>query len=119
MHDPTEGGVAGGIHEMCDASELGVRVFEEKVAIQPETAKICNHFKIDPLQLISSGALLISAEAKSAGPIIMKMEEKKIHAAIIGEFLEDTDERLLVARDCKAMALPRPLSDELWTALTK
>jgi hydrogenase expression/formation protein HypE len=119
MHDPTEGGVAGGIHEMCDASVLGVRVLEDKVAIQPETAKICSHFKIDALQLISSGALLISAEAKSAGAIIMKMEEKKIHAAIIGEFLEDTDERLLVAKDSKARALPRPLSDELWTALTK
>ncbi|RLI21874.1 hydrogenase, partial [Candidatus Bathyarchaeota archaeon] len=26
MHDPTEGGVAGGIHEMTDASNLGVKV---------------------------------------------------------------------------------------------
>ena len=70
MHDPTEGGVAGGIHEMADASGLGVKVFEDKIAVQPETAKICSYFGIDPLQLISSGALLISAEAKFAGKII-------------------------------------------------
>ena len=41
MHDPTEGGILNGIHEMADAAGLGVRVFEEKITVEPETAKIC------------------------------------------------------------------------------
>ena len=57
MHDPTEGGILNGIHEMADAAGLGVRVFEEKITVEPETAKICRYYEIDPLQLISSGAL--------------------------------------------------------------
>jgi hydrogenase maturation factor len=39
MHDPTEGGVAGGIHEMADASNLGARIYEEKIHVRPETTK--------------------------------------------------------------------------------
>jgi hydrogenase expression/formation protein HypE len=119
MHDPTEGGVAGGIHEMADASNLGVRVFEEKIPVQPETAKICSHFTIDPLQLIGSGALLISAEAKSAQEIIKSLAQQQIEATVIGEFLKDPNQRLLIWENGDAQALPRPLSDHLWTALRR
>ena len=59
MHDPTEGGILNGIHEMADAAGLGIRVFEEKIAVEPETAKICRYYEIDPLQLISSGDCLL------------------------------------------------------------
>jgi hydrogenase expression/formation protein HypE len=119
MHDPTEGGIAGGIHEMADASGLSVKIFEQAIPVQSETAKICSHFKIDPLQLISSGALLVSAEAKSAEKIIANLARQQIGAAVIGEFLEGTSQRLLIRKDGAAQALPRPLSDHLWTALAK
>jgi hydrogenase expression/formation protein HypE len=119
MHDPTEGGVVGGIQEMADASSLGVKVFEEAIPVQPETAKICSYFEIDPLQLISSGALLISAEAKFAEEIIKNLEQQQIEASVIGEFLEGTDQRLLIRKNGKVQALPRPLSDHLWTALRR
>jgi hydrogenase expression/formation protein HypE len=104
---------------MADASSLGVKVFEEKIPVQPETAKICSYFEIDPLQLISSGALLISAEAKSADEIIKNLEQQQIESSVIGEFLENTGQRLLVRRNGKMQPLPRPLSDHLWTALRR
>ena len=119
MHDPTEGGVAGGIHEMADASNLGVKIFEEKILVKPETAKICEFFKIEPLQLVSSGALLISAKPESANRIIGKLAKQQIHAAIIGEFSENWNERVMIGKDGKIQNLPRPLSDHLWTALAR
>ena len=119
MHDPTEGGVAGGIHEIADASNLGVKVFEEAIPVQPETAQICSYFQIDPLQLISSGALLISAEAKSASETVRNLKLERIQASVIGEFTENTDQRVLVQKDGGTKALPRPLSDHLWTALRR
>jgi hydrogenase maturation factor len=117
MHDPTEGGLAGGVHEMADASNLGVKIFEEKIRIQPETDEVCKFFKIDPLQLISSGALLISAKQEFTDKIVKKLERKKIHASVIGEFIEKSDDRLLVQKNGKIQALPRPVSDHLWLAL--
>ena len=62
MHDPTEGGIAGGAHEIADASNLGLKIFRERIRVESETAKICRHFNLDPLQLIGSGALLIAAK---------------------------------------------------------
>ncbi len=119
MHDPTEGGVAGGIHEMADAAGLGVKVFSERIAVQPETEKICRFFKVDPLQLIGSGALLIAAEAEKADGIIASLNQKQIQAAAIGEFLADPRQRVLEGKSSKLQMLPRPKSDHLWRALTR
>jgi hydrogenase expression/formation protein HypE len=117
MHDPTEGGVLGGIHEMADASNLGVRVYEDKIAVEPETAKICRFFEIDPLQLIGSGALLIAAEKDKTESIIEKLAEKRICSAEIGELGGNVNKRLLMKRDGSAEDLVRPVSDHLWKAL--
>jgi hydrogenase expression/formation protein HypE len=116
MHDPTEGGIAGGIHEMAEAANLGVKVFAEKILVKSETAKICRYFEVDPLQLISSGALLIAAQPAAANKIIESLNQQKIPASVIGEFLGDVGQRLLTSKD-KELELPRPKSDHLWTAL--
>jgi hydrogenase maturation factor len=119
MHDPTEGGVSGGIHEMAEASNLGVKVYEERIPIQPETVKICEYFKIDPLQLIGSGALLISAKTEFADKIVEALKRNQINASIIGEFLENRRERIIIRKSGKVQALPRPVCDHLWLALER
>lgn len=117
MHDPTEGGVAGGIHEMADASRLGVKIYEDNIVVRPETSKICNFFEIDPIQLIGSGALLIAAEEAKTNEIISKLKKEQISAVEIGIFEENPDIRLLVKNAESVRELPRPLSDHLWKAL--
>lgn len=119
MHDPTEGGIAGAVHEMADASNLGVKIFEEKIRIQQETRKICKFFHIDPLQLIASGSLLIAADPKFADRIVKTLQKKEIPAEIIGEFLTPPEKRLLVRKSAKTENLVRPVSDHLWQALEK
>lgn len=117
MHDPTEGGTSGGIHEIADASNVGIEVFEAKMPTHKETLKICEFFKIDPLQLISSGALLIAARQNLANKIVEKLKQNGIEAAIIGEFLKEPEKRVLVRKNGREEALVRPLSDHLWKAL--
>jgi len=119
MHDPTEGGVAGGIHEMADAAGLGVKIFKQQIAVQPETAKICKHFKLDPLQLIGSGALLIAAQPEKAEEIISSLKRQGIQAAIIGKFLDQPTQRSLLLKSGEVTVLPRPASDHLWRALSR
>jgi len=117
MHDPTEGGVVGGMHEMADASNLGVKVYEEKIPVASETVKICKFFEIDPLQLIGSGALLIAANPKFTKKIIEKLDNIQINASIIGDMLKNSNARIMVKKDGKHRDLPRPVSDHLWLAL--
>lgn len=117
MHDPTEGGIAGGIHEMADASRLGVRIFEEKIQIRPETTMICGFFRIDPLQLIASGSLLIAAKPDLTEKVMSALKKNMVEAAIIGEFLSSPEKRSIVCRDGKTEDLVRPTTDHLWHAL--
>jgi hydrogenase expression/formation protein HypE len=119
MHDPTEGGVAGAIHEMADASKLGVRITEERIRIQPETLKICNAYDIDPLQLIASGSLLIAADPDHAERIVKTLKEIKIDSETIGEFLPSPEKRIIKRKNGKIENLPRPITDQLWQALKK
>jgi hydrogenase expression/formation protein HypE len=119
MHDPTEGGILNGIHEVADASGLGVHIFEEKITVEPETAKICRFYEIDPLQLIGSGALLISADPQAANKIVDVLCQEHIYADIIGEFNQNPNKRILMHKDNSAEMLPRPVSDHLWLALSR
>ena len=119
MHDPTEGGILNGIHEMADAAGLGIRVYEEKITVEPETVKICRYYEIDPLQLISSGALLIAAEPEAADKILDALGQEHIYADVIGEFNGNVNKRILMRSDDSAEMLSRPISDHLWIALSR
>lgn len=119
MHDPTEGGVVGGVHELADASKLGFRIIEENVPIAGETLDVCRFFKIDPLCLIASGSLLISAKRSLTSNIIEALRRKRISASIIGEFLPSARKRTIRRKDGVEEDLARPVCDHLWIALEK
>jgi hydrogenase maturation factor len=119
MHDPTEGGVAGGLHELCDASGKGFKIYEEKIIVGKETLDICRLFEIDHMNLISSGSLLITTKSAKANGIVKILQLNEIKAAIIGEIVEDEKKRVVIKYDGSEKKLLRPLSDDLWSALAK
>ncbi|KPV63027.1 MAG: thiamine monophosphate kinase [Candidatus Bathyarchaeota archaeon BA2] len=119
MHDPTEGGVAGGLHELADASNVGFQVYEEKILVSEETRKICAYFEIGPLQLISSGSLLIVAEKGKTEEIVSRLSQNGVPASVIGEVTEPKLGRKIVSKTGEKVELVRPISDHLWTALAK
>lgn len=119
MHDPTEGGTAGGLNELANASKTGFRVYESEIRIAPETEKICDFFGVNPLRLVSSGSLLIVASEASAEGIVSQLKRRRIEATVIGELLSDQSKRILVRRDGKEEKLPLPYADDLWTALRR
>jgi myo-inositol-1(or 4)-monophosphatase len=47
MHDPTEGGIRAGLHEIAFASRVRLDVDLDRVPAQPPTAGICRHYGID------------------------------------------------------------------------
>ncbi|NJE01403.1 AIR synthase family protein [Thermococcus sp. JdF3] len=113
MHDPTEGGIANGLHEMADAAGLGFRVHLERIPIREETLGICRFYGLNPLALISSGALMIAAPRDGVDEILNALGEKGINASVIGEFVEDPGVRVIVENG-EERPLERPESDELW-----
>jgi hydrogenase maturation factor len=87
-HDPTEGGVAMGIHEICAASGVGAVVWEDAVLVRAETAKLCRRFGMNPLGLLGSGAFLFTARPEVAEEACRRVRENGIPAVIIGRITE-------------------------------
>ena len=60
MHDPTEGGLATGLHELAWAAGVGLEVQGDAIPVLPACARLCAAFGLEPLGLIASGALLLA-----------------------------------------------------------
>jgi hydrogenase maturation factor len=87
-HDPTEGGLAMGIHEMCARSGTGAVIREERLPLREETRLLCARFGMDPLGLLSSGVFLFAAARPVADRACELLCARGIPAAMIGEVLE-------------------------------
>ena len=84
MHDPTEGGIATAIHELCDYANLGCQIYYEKVEFVPFFLETCNTLNINPLGVISSGCLLIISKKTESKKIIASLNTNNIKSKIIG-----------------------------------
>jgi hydrogenase maturation factor len=118
MHDPTEGGLAGGIHELCDASNVGFEIRSDDIPISSPTRLICENLGINPLELISSGSMLISCSPQKASEVIRVLESEGIAVTRIGAIVSDPNHRKILTSG-SSVDMPRPMSDALWTALKK
>lgn len=112
MHDPTEGGVATGLHELAEAACLGLEIFADQLPFLPESRALCRHFGLDPLGVIASGALLIAAAPASSPAIVAALRAAGIGAAVIGRTQPPDFGRWLVSRQDKC-PLPVFARDEI------
>ena len=115
MHDPTEGGIAGAVHEMADASGRGFRLYVDRIPVAPETQRVADHYQVDVMELISSGALLLCCDAVHVDGLLGAFEKAGIVAADVGEILDDPQERHGVWGDAPEKPLTRPEQDALWS----
>ncbi|MDH4213282.1 MAG: AIR synthase family protein [Candidatus Thorarchaeota archaeon] len=118
MHDPTEGGLAGGIHELCDASIVGFEIDYNAIPLSKPTRLICQALDINPLELISSGTMLITCLPKHADSIVNALRQVGIEAKAIGTIASDPAHRK-IRFDGKILDLERPTTDALWSGLKK
>ncbi|MEM0066054.1 MAG: AIR synthase family protein [Sulfolobales archaeon] len=95
MHDPTEGGLLGGLAEIAYASGKTLYVREEKVSIAKETLAIARTLGLDPLKLISSGTLIATVPSHLAKEAVELLKKAGIEASEIG-YVGDRSENLVV-----------------------
>ncbi|RPJ48769.1 MAG: AIR synthase [Chloroflexi bacterium] len=109
MHDPTEGGLAGAIWELAQASQHSLVIDPGAVLVPDISRKICTAFNIDPLNTIASGALLMAVASADAEAIRAALESEGIASCEIGQVNEGPAG---VWRKDGA-PLPRPLRDDI------
>ena len=113
MHDITEGGVLGAIWEMCSIAGAGAHIDAQKIPKDPVSEKICAHFGIDILRLISSGCMLIIAAPDKKDEIIRELCTQGVPATEIGKILPKGEE-LCIFKAGKATKIDPPAADELY-----
>jgi hydrogenase maturation factor len=91
MHDVTEGGISTALNEIANASKKGILVHKNKIPILKETQEICSKLKLDPLGLISSGALLITTSKNNSFKLIEKLKKEGFELKKIGEVTNDSE----------------------------
>ncbi|MDR2527571.1 MAG: hydrogenase expression protein [Synergistaceae bacterium] len=108
MHDPTEGGFAGGLEEIRGSCGLDAALNTDNIPISPLTAKAAEKIGFDPLHLISSGVLLAVLPPGKVGEALKRLSDAGVAASVVGCF----------ARSCLEKTAP-DTHEELWGILRK
>ncbi len=115
MHDATECGIWGGLYEIAQAANLGVRVEMDNIVVEDGVKEICHYFSIDPFASISEGTLIMSCRAHKADEMLKALRQKGIKCSIVGEFTQPKFGMVLV-RGGKEGKLEHPIVDPFWRA---
>jgi hydrogenase expression/formation protein HypE len=112
LHDVTEGGLATALAELAKAGGCSLNIEMDTIPIFEETKQVCRPFGIDPLGLIGSGSLLITASKQDWKQVVTALEEQDIRATVIGEVLSKGD-GITAYREGREVSFPRFEVDEL------
>lgn len=98
MHDPTEGGLAAGLHELAAAAGVAVRVDRSRVLWFEPAVAVCRVLGADPWGVLASGSLLAGFEPTAASGAVEALAARGHAAAAIGvaetgSGVRDTDDR--------------------------
>lgn len=118
MHDATECGIWGGLYELAQAANLGVRVEKERIVVEDCVPEICRYFGIDPYASISEGTLIISCREHKAEKVVKALTQKGIASSIAGELINSEYGMILVEKG-KEKKLEHPVVDPFWRAFYK
>lgn len=113
MHDATECGVFGGLHEMAAHSKVGMNIYLDQIVLQDVVKKTCECFNIDPYCAISEGTLLATAKKNCARKIIGALEREGIPACIAGEAVSRR-EGINIIHGGRKRGLEHPKIDPFW-----
>lgn len=89
MHDVTEGGLANGLHELAIASGVKIEIDERNIPVFKESQIFCELYGLDPMGIISSGALLMAASPISTDKILEEARLRGLKIIKIGQVDSD------------------------------
>jgi len=87
LHDPTEGGLATGLHELAEASKLKIRLDGAPVLWFEPGLAVCAALAADPWGTLASGTLLAAFPAEQADAACGSLAARGVPARAIGTAL--------------------------------
>ena len=91
LRDPTRGGLATAINELCRSSCVGAVLFEDAIPIDAPVAAAAEILGVDPLYLANEGLMIAVVDGADADKAleVIKAHPKGAKAAIVGTVTDD------------------------------
>jgi hydrogenase expression/formation protein HypE len=115
MHDVTEGGILGAIHEMALAAGCGVLVEEGDLPVGEVQKQVCAVFDIDPLYSIGAGCMIMSVQPGQVQTVVDALHAAQIGATVVGSFVTKEEGIHLISGGVKK-PFRLPSADPYWKA---
>ncbi len=112
MHDATEGGIATALHELAQASGVGLRLDRDRIVVLPEGGEICRALGLDPLGTLASGTLLMTLAPPDAAVVIHALAREGIDSHFIGQVVP-AERGLTLVEGARTEPLPLFPQDEI------
>ena len=91
MRDPTRGGLATVLVEVCESAGLGALLYEEKIPVREDVKFVCDMLGYDPLYLANEGkaVVIVSPEDSQRALKILRSHPLGKDAQLIGEITQE------------------------------
>ena len=124
MHDATEYGLWGGLHEVATASGVGMLIHKDRIPLREDVKKVVRAFsdftgiEIDPYKAISEGTLIITVRPEKAEELLERLKGSGIEASVVGEVLP-REEGIRLVEEGGERELEYPKEDPFWPVFFK
>lgn len=91
LRDPTRGGIASSLNEIAKASNVGIKLFDDKIPVPAIVRGACEMLGLDPFYVANEGKLLAILPREKAHEMLAKMRQNEFgqKAEIIGEVVAE------------------------------
>jgi len=84
MHDATEGGLLGALHEMAAGAGVRLVVDSGAVPFQPGVRETCEALSMDPWRATTAGTLLLSVPPADIDAVVDALSERGTPVSVAG-----------------------------------
>ncbi len=74
LRDPTRGGLASALNEICLASGTGIRLYEDQLPVNDGVRGACEVMGLDPLYMANEGKILVILPLEDAAEVVSIMQ---------------------------------------------
>ncbi|KPK97724.1 MAG: hydrogenase expression/formation protein HypE [Omnitrophica WOR_2 bacterium SM23_72] len=114
MRDPTRGGLVSTLHEIIQATGLGIRIEEKQIPVSGQVKVACELLGIDPLYVANEGCAVVVVAGKSAKKALRLLKKHPLgrKARLAGEVISKPQGRLILETRLGTQRLLEMLTSE-------
>lgn len=90
LRDPTRGGLGTTLNEIAGQSGVGIKIYEDRIPVNPQVASLCELLGFDPLYIANEGKLIAVVSKDCADSVLAAIRKDELgkNACIIGEVVD-------------------------------